>query len=263
MINLSTLTVEDKKKLGVIGIAVALGLIATALVSNFMQTTIDRRTSRIIRESEEKRIKPLHAEIQQLKGQLNQVAQAQQGTLQEMQRIASAAAAAAQQGQKTESPPPGLAMRPPAGKRAITVLVDQLSAVGGLIKAGDYVDIIAHLESPERSSEKLTLTLFQNILVLNVGEKSGRSGSSAGQVAVTFAMTPEETGLISFAEQKGALQLVLRSEKEPLQIESVTPSNWQALKEYVRETAGTDIVVPDEASKPAAVEVYKRGTIQR
>ena len=66
-------------------------------------------------------------------------------------------------------------LRTPPGKRAITVKVDSLSAVGGLVNPGDFVDIIAHLEMPDdmdivsskkkkkQKTQTVTTVLFQNL----------------------------------------------------------------------------------------------------
>ena len=40
-------------------------------------------------------------------------------------------------------------LRTPPGKRAVTLKINSLSAVGGLVNPGDFVDIIAHLELPD------------------------------------------------------------------------------------------------------------------
>jgi pilus assembly protein CpaB len=47
----------------------------------------------------------------------------------------------------------GLAEVTPMGKRAITILVDNISALAGMIKAGDYVDIIAMMPVPVQTPD--------------------------------------------------------------------------------------------------------------
>ena len=66
-------------------------------------------------------------------------------------------------------------LRTPPGKRAITMEIKSLSAVGGLVHPGDFVDILARLAVPEdddplnKTKDEIISVLFQNIQVLAVG----------------------------------------------------------------------------------------------
>ena len=57
-----------------------------------------------------------------------------------------------------------LTAKTPPGKRAVTVMIESLNAVGGLLNAGDFVDVIAHLDIPEGTDKKKTITamVFQD-----------------------------------------------------------------------------------------------------
>ena len=59
-----------------------------------------------------------------------------------------------------------LAVKTPPGKRAFTIGLEATSAVGGMIRPGDHVDILAIFANPA-----ITLTLFQDISVLAVGQE--------------------------------------------------------------------------------------------
>src|SRR5208283_1357158 len=50
-----------------------------------------------------------------------------------------------------------LPLKTPAGKRAVTVMIDSLEAVGGLLNAGDFVDVIAELNVPAQTAERKTV----------------------------------------------------------------------------------------------------------
>lgn len=179
-----------------------------------------------------------------------------------------------------------LAMATPVGKRAITITVDTLTGLGGMIMPGDYVDVIVLLPTPMRSpdgtttTQTLTVPLFQNVLVLAVGtellqgrgqEEGGaawrwgakRSRSSKQQKSsplITLALAPQEASLLSFVKEQGRVQLTLRSpadsEKKP-----VPPASWDTLFHYMnsflpqqpKPTRRDDV----EIEKPREVEVYK------
>ena len=72
----------------------------------------------------------------------------------------------------------GLAGIVPPGKRAVTVPVDQVVGVAGLLKAGDHVDVIATFEVGD---ELVARTILQDIELLAVGTQTSSTP------------TPEET----------------------------------------------------------------------
>ena len=69
-----------------------------------------------------------------------------------------------------------LAMATPIGKRAVTISVDSISAVGGMIRPGDYVDVVAMVVVPvtttqgKQATQATSVSLFQNVLVLAIGQ---------------------------------------------------------------------------------------------
>jgi Flp pilus assembly protein CpaB len=148
---------------------------------------------------------------------------------------------------------PSLALRTPDGKRAITVMISSLEAVGGLINPGDFVDVIAHLNVPsgkKAMKESVTAMIFQNLQVLAINTNLEEPGAYEFQqkenmLKVTFAVDPREAGLLSFAEMNGKLELALRSpnEKEHQMLPTAT---WTTLAEYILENNGADI----QASEP-------------
>ncbi|MBN3038963.1 MAG: Flp pilus assembly protein CpaB [Candidatus Omnitrophica bacterium] len=112
-----------------------------------------------------------------------------------------------------------LAMMTPPGKRAVTISLDASSTVGGMIRPGDYVDILASFTNPS-----VILTLFQDILVLAMGQDmvaaSGEEGRSRTRTttsrreAVTLALSPQEVQILSVAMEYGKIRLTLRPRME-------------------------------------------------
>jgi len=168
---------------------------------------------------------------------------------------------------KTDKPPvqkAAFSLRTPPGKRAITLSIKSLAAVGGLINAGDFVDIIAHLNIPgeetdkKATTEKLTTVLFQNLQVLAVNtnynpvgqEPAYETQQQMGALNVTLAVSPEEAGLLSFAQSNGDLQLSLRSpvDKEGNVLQKV--ASWTSLADFVLERQGTELHIPIKREAP-------------
>ena len=262
---------EDKKQLFILIAAVATGLIAAVLVSNFVQSAITTETSRIATQFQKKQQEKDEAykkEMVELNKRFVEVEKRAQQAAQEAAKSATAAQKAKPpvDAAKQEKKVVSLALRTPAGKRAITIKIDSLAAVGGLVNPGDYVDIIAHLNVPARDAkptakekkDSVTAMIFQNIQILAINTNIDQPGTYADQqkdpgLKVTLAVTPEEASLLAFAEKNGKLELALRSpnEKRPTMISAAT---WSTLAEYVLQNTGAELKVPDEAPvKPMMV----------
>lgn len=167
-----------------------------------------------------------------------------------------------------------LSMSTPVGKRAITISVDNVSSLLGMIKPGDYVDVISTMSIPVPTQDgKLVgqatvMPLFQNVLILAVGQEFGASSAAAdrykkeekkeGVALITLALSPQEANLISFVQEQGKIRLVLRSpadsQSQPFQI-----TTWDTLFNYVmpnREAAGAD-KTKSQRDETVYVEVYR------
>lgn len=132
---------------------------------------------------------------------------------------------------KLVSPEKGkwLAIKTPVGKRAVSISADSVTGVSGLLKPGDYVDILGTFdlikigESGKQEIQSVTLPLFQNVLVLAVGKemskislpKEDRIGREEKEIStVTLALSPQEAKNLVFAEEKGKIRLLLRGIKD-------------------------------------------------
>ena len=148
-----------------------------------------------------------------------------------------------------------LAQRTPRGKRAVTVDVDIISAVGGLIKPLDHVDVIGIINIPQNVggktyNQQLVLTLFQNIEVL-------AAQRTKSKVNITLALTADEAKLLRYVLQIGKIELALRA---PLDMskDATPPVSYETLMRKIYEMMGVN---PNVAPKPKKkeIEVYKGG----
>jgi pilus assembly protein CpaB len=110
------------------------------------------------------------------------------------------------------------------GMRIMTIGVNSVSGIAGLVSPGDYVDVIwsyrGGVEAQGSSSES-TLTLFSQVLVYAVddittvgyrAERSDRSrGPSTPYNTVTLLLFPLECELLTFARTQGEVTLAKRS----------------------------------------------------
>ncbi len=172
-----------------------------------------------------------------------------------------------------------LAMATPIGKRAITIRVDNISGLSGMIKPGDYVDVIALLPLPVKSPEGGTTTnvatipLFQKVLVLAVGsellekKKKEQGGIWSLRLSrretkqqtknplITLALSPQEASLLSFVAEQGRIRLVLRSPADA-KVKPLPPAGWDTLFQYINSTLPAPPVKP-KRQEPRKVEIYR------
>jgi len=174
----------------------------------------------------------------------------------------------------------------PLGKRAITVKVDKISSVAGMIRAGDYVDVIALFPAPMRSvdgqqvTQTITLPLFQNVLVLAVGQEMYQKDekedggilsvlnlnkqkeqpvNSNLASLVTLALPPQESSYLSFVSEQGKIRLILRSPADAKTMQ-VPVANWESLFQYVNSMYPSQAKSTEEKIKitpPRQVEIYR------
>ncbi len=94
------------------------------------------------------------------------------------------------------------------GYRSMAVNVDSTSSIGQSVRPGDHVDMLVTLNQTEDSKGPMTFTLLQNIAVLDVGQAEQTDKGNYG--TLTLMVLPKEVALITFAEQNGKLNFVLR-----------------------------------------------------
>jgi Flp pilus assembly protein CpaB len=178
-----------------------------------------------------------------------------------------------------------LASAVPVGKRAVTVYLDNIASLYGLLRPGDYVDIISIVPIPVGVKNGKTITnptvipLFQKVLVLAVGpnvggvkpikpkksrssflgfissepkHQSSTAKSSKDKAAhyITLALSPEEANYIALVQQQGRLQLILRSSADSETV-PLKPASVDNLLQYL----GFYNKVPKKI--PETIEVYK------
>ena len=110
----------------------------------------------------------------------------------------------------------------PPGKRALTVAATEVTGVAGLLKAGDYVDVLVTVET-QTGGGSFTQMAMQNIAVLSVNRDSlaGADNESLAKetakdlarnklTSITLAVSPDDAARITLAEEKGKVRFALR-----------------------------------------------------
>lgn len=114
-----------------------------------------------------------------------------------------------------------LSSRVPAGRRAITVPVDEVNALSGMLEPGDYIDVIL---SVTQRGRRLTYPLLQRVRVIATGRQQIDSGATQDEpptqtarafTTVTLDTTPQAAQQLIAARQLGTITALLRHPDDP------------------------------------------------
>lgn len=110
----------------------------------------------------------------------------------------------------------GLVALIPAGKRAMSIRVDEVIGVGGFILPNTYVDVIA-VGDPQSGSQREAKTILKRIKVLAIAQETTTEEGKAKVVrTVTMEVAPKEAEKLALQTHQGSIHLVLRN---PLDVE--------------------------------------------
>lgn len=267
------MNIENKKQLATLLLAAGLGLLTAFLLSQYVQNNIKAKTEELSQKHERQVEKQRQEMAQAIKymqqdfnTKLTQLAKQQEAQKQELLEAQEHTLKMAQDAQRkarqerTKPKPPAeqvFSVITPPGKRAVTIRMDTLNAVGGLIKSGDRVDVIAKLKIPNQGDDPtvqpkdVTTVLFQDVQVLAVNTKFLTPVTSliyenqqrARTLNVTLALDPQEAPLLSFAQENGEIKLSLRAPSET-GTKIIDVASWDSLSDYLLEEQGTNLIVP-------------------
>ncbi|MGF7185897.1 pilus assembly protein CpaB [Desulfitispora alkaliphila] len=110
----------------------------------------------------------------------------------------------------------GLAYQIKSGYRAVTIPINLVSGLSGLVKPGDSVDIVVTVdaEKADGNSETVTTYVLQDILVLAVDNIIARNASESGSLdrnTITLEVSSSNAPQLVLASERGSLRLLLRS----------------------------------------------------
>lgn len=127
------------------------------------------------------------------------------------------------------SPGAGLSAKVEPGKRAISIPVDNVVGLHGLINTGDRVDVIVTYSLPEQKNT-VSASVVQNVPVLAVNSSLESSSQSKEEPkTITLMVEPRDAEKIALAIQQGSIQLVLRSPQD----NKITPPSPVSLQKML------------------------------
>ncbi|MES2118319.1 MAG: Flp pilus assembly protein CpaB [Pseudomonadota bacterium] len=113
---------------------------------------------------------------------------------------------------------PTFSARLAKGQRAITVMVDEINSISGMLEPGDRIDLMFTVD---QNGKKVVLPLLQNVEVLATGQRAvddPKSGEHTQFATVTLNATPDQAKNIIVARETGKLTALLRNPDDKLPI---------------------------------------------
>ncbi|WP_170381607.1 Flp pilus assembly protein CpaB [Ruegeria atlantica] len=136
--------------------------------------------------------------------------------------------------------------------RAMAIKVNAVTAVGGFVTPGDWVDIVLTQGS---GGELSAVTVLQKIRVIGVDQQSAENSDQPGVArTITVEVTPQQGQRLALAQKAGTLSLTLRTlegvEDEPMEmvrlrdlLQEEGPAEKVEAQPTVRVTRGTSSTV--------------------
>ncbi|MEZ6066298.1 MAG: Flp pilus assembly protein CpaB [Planctomycetaceae bacterium] len=148
-----------------------------------------------------------------------------------------------------DGPKPDLA----PGTRAVSIdLQDGAAAVDGLVKAGDYVDVLfsPNVESGADMRGGLTMTMFKGVRVVKLVTANRNMG---GGQTITLELTPEQANILLLAARHGTLNMTYTPDGRGDGGVAVADKD----RAFFDEILG--LAPPKEAEKPFVTEHFRAG----
>jgi len=173
---------------------------------------------------------------------------------------------------------PSFSARVESGHRAMTVPVDEINSISGMLEPGDMIDLIATVD---QNGKKLTFPLLQRVHVLATGQRAAdeAAGERRAYSTVTIDTTPAQAQNLIVARDIGKLTALLRNPQDDqpigadvndlaslLGMQKKPGGGGQARRGvpviygtskvppeaiYLRRTAGRALVKPEDVRAPA------------
>jgi len=109
---------------------------------------------------------------------------------------------------------PTFSARIESGRRAITVPVDEINSISGLLEPGDLIDLLVTVD---QQGQKMTVPLLQGVQVMATGQRSvddPKSGERRLYSTVTLNTDPLQAQNVVVAREAGRLTALLRNPQD-------------------------------------------------
>lgn len=115
---------------------------------------------------------------------------------------------------------PSFSARVEAGRRAITVPVDEINSISGLLEPGDLIDLMVTVSQKDK---KYTFPVLQTVRVMATDQRSvddPKNGERRQYSTVTLDTTPEQAQTVIMAREAGKVTALLRNPNDQQEFRS-------------------------------------------
>jgi pilus assembly protein CpaB len=153
----------------------------------------------------------------------------------------------------------GLPALIPPGMRAVSVRVNDTTAVSGFVLPGTRVDVL--LTGNAGSGEQQTTTVLENVAVIATGQKLERNSTGDPQNApvITLLVSPDDAQKLTLASTQGHIQLALRNPLDTRQEDLAAVRSGALYKNVAAPVPATPHTKPkrNTVAPPPAPAVYE------
>ena len=119
---------------------------------------------------------------------------------------------------------PTFSTRVDIGRRALTLPVDEINSISGMLEPGDLIDLLV---SQETQGRKVTYPMLQSVRIMATGQRAvddPKSGEKRMYSTVTLDTTPQEALDLITARESGRVTAILRNPEDQSPSQQVSTS---------------------------------------
>jgi pilus assembly protein CpaB len=159
---------------------------------------------------------------------------------------------------------PGLEARITPGMRAMSVRINDVAGMSGLIQPNSRVDVLLSLrQGGANANEEVAKLFLENMRVLSMGSRTTRddSGDPTPATTATLEVTPTQAERLAVAMRQGIIQLVLRGFDDTDSTDTKGASSSEVLAQL--RDAKPAPVVAQAPSRPARSTPRRQPEVER
>lgn len=148
------------------------------------------------------------------------------------------------------------------GIRALTISVDEINSISGMLQPGDRIDLLLTARPPSASGHgeaehDATVPLLQNLLVMATGRQvrpgANDNGDDRSFSSVTVEVTPSQAQRLIVAQRAGRLTAVLRNPDDGMPMDAAAVDLRSLFPQPVRPAVAPRKVVARQDRRPQMI----------
>ena len=148
------------------------------------------------------------------------------------------------------------------GIRALTISVDEINSISGMLQPGDRIDLLLTARPPSASGHgeaehDATVPLLQNLLVMATGRQvrpgANDNGDDRSFSSVTVEVTPSQAQRLIVAQRAGRLTAVLRNPDDGMPMDAAAVDLRSLFPQPARPAVAPRKVVARQDRRPQMI----------